>query len=104
MAGDGSDVADELLDGLGRGGDDGEGLDQAVDGVLIVGGGSVGQPAFWDVQLSATVAGVGSEQGECGTMAILSAELLTAREKVDDPWAYTEDGSPPRSRATSSCS
>ena len=24
------------------------------------------EPAFWDVQLSATV---GSEQGECGTMA-----------------------------------
>lgn len=35
---------------------------------------------------------------------VLSAEPLTAREKVDDPWAYTEDGSPPRSRATSSCS
>lgn len=25
-------------------------------------------PAFWDAQLSATVAGVGGEQGECGTM------------------------------------
>ena len=25
-------------------------------------------PTFWDAQLSATVAGVGGEQGECGTM------------------------------------
>ncbi len=62
VARDRRDVSDELLDRLGWAGDDAEHLAEAVDGVVIVGGGGVGEDAG-DVGVVAVEGGSGHSGG-----------------------------------------